>query len=85
MPAKTATLAIDSTRTGLLAPLAGLVSELKRAWSERRTYLLLADLDDHTLDDIGFHPSQVRRTRQGLTDWVVQTQSGTSRIVFIGR
>jgi uncharacterized protein YjiS (DUF1127 family) len=58
---------------------------LKRRWSSRRTNLLLADLDDLTLKDIGLDRGQVRRTRQGLADWVVQTHSGTSRIVFIGR
>lgn len=65
--------------------LSGIVSALKRSWSKRRTNLLLADLDDQTLNDIGLLPSQVRRTRQGLADWVIQTQSGTQRIVFIGR
>lgn len=60
-------------------------TSLKGRWSRRRTNLLLADLDDLTLKDIGLDRSQVRRTRQGLADWVVQTHSGTSRIVFIGR
>ena len=58
---------------------------LKRRWSHRRTNLVLADLDDQTLKDIGLDRGQVRRTRQGLADWVVQTQSGTQRITFIGR
>jgi uncharacterized protein YjiS (DUF1127 family) len=57
---------------------------LKRRWSQRRTNLVLADLDDLTLKDIGLDRSQVRRTRQGLANWVVQTNSGTSRIVFFG-
>ena len=47
--------------------------------------MLLADLDDQTLDDIGADRGHVRRTRQGMTDWVVQTHSGTARLVFIGR
>jgi uncharacterized protein YjiS (DUF1127 family) len=85
MTSKTATLSAQAPQGGFVAALSGMIEEIRRGWSERRTNLLLADLDDHTLDDIGLHPSQVRRTRQGLTDWVIQTQSGTSRIVFIGR
>jgi len=57
----------------------------KRRWSRRRTNLLLADLDDQTLKDIGLDRGQIQRSRQGLSDWVVQTQSGTSRLLFIGR
>jgi uncharacterized protein YjiS (DUF1127 family) len=63
----------------------GFFEAIKRRWSQRRTNLVLADLDDLTLKDIGLDRSQVRRTRQGLADWVVQTQSGTQRIMFIGR
>ena len=85
MTTRSAVLGAPIAQTGFLAALSGMVATVRRGWSERRTNLLLADLDDHTLDDIGLHPSQVRRTRQGLTDWVVQTQSGTSRIIFIGR
>ena len=60
-------------------------SAVKRRWSRRRTNLVLADLDDQTLKDIGLDRSQVRRMRPGLADWVVQTNSGTQRIVFFGR
>jgi uncharacterized protein YjiS (DUF1127 family) len=63
----------------------GIVARLRRNWSRRRTHLILADLDDHTLDDIGVDPGHVRRNRRGLTDWVIQTQAGTARLVFIGR
>lgn len=84
MTSKTAILSAQAPQSGFIAALSGLIAEFRRGWSERRTNLLLADLDDHTLDDIGLHPSQVRRTRQGLTDWVIQTNSGTSRIIFIG-
>ncbi len=65
--------------------LSGIVARLRRNWSRRRTHLLLADLDDHTLDDIGVDPSHVWRTRPGAVDWVLQTHSGTARLVFIGR
>lgn len=63
----------------------GFWQAMKRRWSQRRTSLLLADLDDLALKDIGLDRSQVQRSRQGLADWVVQTHSGTQRIVFIGR
>jgi uncharacterized protein YjiS (DUF1127 family) len=68
-----------------LTDTTGYWAALKRRWSRRRTNILLADLDDQTLKDIGLDRGQVRRTRQGLADWVVQTHSGTSRILFIGR
>jgi uncharacterized protein YjiS (DUF1127 family) len=63
----------------------GLFARLRQNWARRRTHILLADLDDSTLDDIGLDPSHVRRTRPGAVDWVVQTHSGTARLVFIGR
>jgi len=85
MTSKTAIMSARAPQAGFIAALSGMVEEIRRGWSERRTNLVLADLDDHTLDDIGLHPSQVRRTRQGLSDWVIQTRSGTSRIIFIGR
>ena len=53
--------------------------------ARRRTHLLLSDLEDHILDDIGVDPSHVRGTRPGAVDWVVQSHSGTARLVFIGR
>ena len=65
--------------------LSSLLATLKRNWAQRRTHITLADLDDHTLNDIGLDPSHVRRTRPGAVDWVVQTHSGTARLVFIGR
>ena len=83
MTTKTATWGAE-TQTNRAATLSGLFASVKRAWSRRRTNMLLADLNDETLYDIGLDPNQVRRHRS-LTDWVVQTQSGTARIVFIGR
>lgn len=83
MTTKTATWGAETAPQQTIS-LSGIFATMKRAWSRRRTRLLLADLDDETLYDIGLDPSQVHRHR-GLADWVVQTQSGTSRIVFIGR
>lgn len=84
MTTKTATWGAE-TQTNRAATLSGVFASMKRAWSRRRTNTLLADLNDETLHDIGLDPSQVRRSHRDLTDWVVQTQSGTARIVFIGR
>jgi uncharacterized protein YjiS (DUF1127 family) len=84
MTTNTALWGAEKPQTSGLS-FSGIVAKLRRDWSRRRTHLLLADLDDHTLDDIGLDPSHVRRTRRGLTDWVIQTQSGTARLVFIGR
>ncbi len=33
---------------------------LKRAWSRRRTRIVLSDLDDHVLRDIGLSPRDIR-------------------------
>jgi uncharacterized protein YjiS (DUF1127 family) len=86
MTTKTASWGADRPQSdGIGASLTGLVTGLKQAWARRRTHLILSDLDDHTLDDIGLDPSHVRRTRPGAIDWVVQTHSGTARLVFIGR
>lgn len=84
MTTKTATWGAESAPT-IIGTLSGLLATLQRSWSRRRTNLVLADLDDQTLYDIGIEPGQVRRSHPGLADWVIQTQTGTSRIVFIGR
>jgi uncharacterized protein YjiS (DUF1127 family) len=60
-------------------------SALKRRWSQRRTMLMLADLDDHTLRDIGLDRSQIGRPRHSMSDWVVGTATGRAQIAFIGR
>jgi uncharacterized protein YjiS (DUF1127 family) len=83
MTARTATLAFHGRSQ--FTSGSDFWTALKRRWSQRRTSLMLADLDDQTLKDIGLDRGQVQRARQGLADWVVQTHSGTSRIFFIGR
>jgi uncharacterized protein YjiS (DUF1127 family) len=62
-----------------------LLERMRRYRAARRTRLVLSELDDHTLDDIGLDPSHVRRTRPGAVDWVIQSHAGTARLVFIGR
>jgi uncharacterized protein YjiS (DUF1127 family) len=86
MTTKTATWGAETSQPGGFASLfADIAERLRRFRARRRTLLILADLDDHTLDDIGFDPSHVRTTRPGAVDWVVQTHAGTARLVFIGR
>jgi len=70
---------------GLIATLSGLADRIRRNRARRRTHMLLADIDSYLLDDIGIDPSHVRRTRPGAVDWIVQSHSGTARLVFIGR
>jgi uncharacterized protein YjiS (DUF1127 family) len=55
------------------------------ARAKRRTVTALAELDDYALVDIGIDPADVRRSHRAVTDWVVQSHSGTARLVFIGR
>ncbi len=85
MTTKTATWGAESPRSTGFGGLLEMIATLRRNWARRRTLLLLADLDDSTLDDIGLDPSHVRRTRPGAVDWVVHAHSGTARLVFIGR
>ena len=63
-------------RAVIASALSALSQRRQQDRARRRTHLLLADLDDQTLDDIGADPSHVRRTRPGAVDWVVQTHSG---------
>jgi uncharacterized protein YjiS (DUF1127 family) len=53
-------------------------------WSRRKTEMLLADLDDHILRDIGVNPSEMRRPRNEIRDWVIDGRAGPARLVFIG-
>ena len=86
MATKTALWSAEMLQSDTIgAGFSGLLARLRQNWARRRTHLLLADLDDVTLDDIGLDPSHVRRTRPGAVDWVVQTHAGTARLVFIGR
>lgn len=66
-------------------PLGRAMQRIASAWRQHRTRMILAELDDGTLRDIGLTPSALGRARGGLTDWVVQSRAGGARIVFIGR
>jgi uncharacterized protein YjiS (DUF1127 family) len=74
-----------SQRDNFLTRLATLADAVLRARARRRTQGALADLDDHILDDIGINPATVHRHHQSMTEWVIQSHSGTARLVFIGR
>ena len=79
MTTKTAMWGTESLQpNGIGATLSGIAARLRQYRGRRRTHLLLADLDDHTLDDIGLDPSHVRKTRPGAIDWVVHTHAGTA-------
>lgn len=54
---------------GLLAGRQMLVAALSRArayYRQRRTMLVLAELDDHALKDIGIHRSEIGSVTMGL-------------------
>jgi len=86
MRAKAVAIAATPTQPDDLASmLTSLFARLRQGWARRRTNLALADLDDRILDDIGYDAGRVRRPHATLTDWVVQSHSGTARLVFIGR
>ena len=48
---------------------------LKRAWSRRRTRLVLTDLDDHVLRDIGLSPRDFRCEPSSLRTLSVRHQA----------
>ena len=75
----------SSQPNGFLSTLSFLIQAAFDARARRRTEAALAELDDHALLDIGVDPSDVRRHHRTVTDWVVQSHSGTARLVFIGR
>ncbi len=72
-------------RTGLFSTILQAAETFSRARAKRRTARALADLDDHVLIDIGLSPSEFRRNERAVTDWVLQSRSGTARLIFIGR
>jgi uncharacterized protein YjiS (DUF1127 family) len=84
----TNTAAWDAERSqsiGFLSMIQRATEALARARAKRRTLSALGELDDHVLVDIGVNPGDVRRNHQAVTDWVVQSHSGTARLVFVGR
>ena len=80
-----ATAAPAAASENLTSALFRTIDRVRDYRVRRRTHLILSDLEDHILDDIGVDPSHVRGTRPGAVDWVVQSHSGTARLIFIGR
>jgi uncharacterized protein YjiS (DUF1127 family) len=74
-----------SQQTGLTGTVRGFIDAFARARSKHRTMAALAELDDNALIDIGLDPRDVRRSHRAITDWVVQSHSGTARLVLVGR
>ncbi len=70
---------------GFVTLLSNAVKAVAHARTQRRTQMALAELDDHALLDIGVNPGDVRRNHRAVTDWVLQSHSGTARLIFIGR
>jgi len=70
---------------GVFSAISRVAHAISRARAKRRTAMILADLDDHALLDIGINPGEVRRSHPSARDWVVQSHSGTARLVFVGR
>ena len=57
---------------------------LSHAFSRRRTRMILSDLDDHILDDIGLDPRTVRPAAQ-TSGWIVAATARMPSMVFLGR
>jgi uncharacterized protein YjiS (DUF1127 family) len=86
MTTNTAAMSGESRRSnGFSAAIAQAVEAYRRSRARRRTQVALASLEDHVLRDIGLDPNGVRRPHRAMVDWVVQTNRGTARLVFIGR
>jgi uncharacterized protein YjiS (DUF1127 family) len=61
MTAYTASLTGEAGAGDRLASIIGRTTlSLKRAWTRHRTQLILSDLDDHVLRDIGLNPREIR-------------------------
>jgi uncharacterized protein YjiS (DUF1127 family) len=58
---------------------------LKRAWARRRTRLIISDLDDHVLRDIGLNPRDVRPAAPSLRSLSVGTEGRLMAPVVLGR
>jgi uncharacterized protein YjiS (DUF1127 family) len=58
---------------------------LKRAWTRRRTRLILSDLDDHVLRDIGLNPRDIRPVAPSLRSLTVGSEARLMAPVAFGR
>jgi uncharacterized protein YjiS (DUF1127 family) len=62
-----------------------MAATLRRAWTRRRTRLILSDLDDHVLRDIGFNPRDVRPVAPSLRSLSVGTDARLNAPAPFGR
>jgi uncharacterized protein YjiS (DUF1127 family) len=58
---------------------------VKRAWSRYRTRLILSDLDDHVLEDIGLNPLEMRLQPMSLKLLSVKAESRMISPIPFGR
>jgi uncharacterized protein YjiS (DUF1127 family) len=58
---------------------------VKRAWSRYRTRLILSDLDDHVLRDIGLNPLDMRPQPMSLKLLSVKAEGRMIAPIYFGR
>ena len=68
-----------------ILPVLGRVAmTLKTMWSRRNTQIILSDLDDHQLRDIGVDPRMVLRGSAHTSGWMIKAQARMPAPVFLG-
>ena len=68
----------------ILSILGEVAITLKTMWSRRRTQIILSDLDDHMLRDIGVDPRMVHRGAAHTSGWMIKAQARMPAPVFLG-
>lgn len=64
--------------------LGGMAVALRNFWSRRRTRIILSDLEDDMLLDIGIDPHSVRHRAGQTAGWVVEAQARMPGLLFLG-
>jgi uncharacterized protein YjiS (DUF1127 family) len=64
--------------------LGGMAVALRNFWSRRKTRMILSDMEDHMLRDIGIDPHSVRPRTAQTAGWVVEAQARMPGLVFLG-
>ena len=70
---------------GVAAIISSATASLTRAWSRHRTRLILSDLDDHVLRDIGLNPLDMRPQPMSLKLLAVKAESRMISPIYFGR
>ena len=68
----------------ILPVLGGVAMTLKKMWSRRNTQIILSDLDDYQLRDIGVEPHMVHRGTAHTAGWMIKAQARMPAPVFLG-